>query len=240
MTALVCACCRREFVPSHYKRTKYCSDGCKNKHWRQQNPETMRAHRAKEVRPPRCHVTFAYCPDCGRAYRKGGSRCVLCTDARRKARARVYSEQRERANAKTRPSCTCEVCGVKWSPVYPHKGRAFCSRECQRKDERRRGHGGSARSRAKARGAKRQAVSWGKVGNRDGWKCSGCGEETPRWLRGKNVANSPELDHIVALSAGGPHTYDNVWMLCRRCNQEKSDMDVLDWLSLLRYKAVTG
>ncbi len=38
-----------------------------------------------------------------------------------------------------------------------------------------------------------------------------------------NQDNTAELDHIIPLSKGGPHTYSNVQTLCRKCNAEKSD-----------------
>ena len=34
--------------------------------------------------------------------------------------------------------------------------------------------------------------------------------------------NAPEMDHIVALSNGGPHVASNVQCLCRRCNHMKA------------------
>jgi hypothetical protein len=55
------------------------------------------------------------------------------------------------------------------------------------------------------------------------WKCSYCGCDTPKELRGKMQNNSPELDHIIPLSKGGSHTYDNVTLSCRKCNLSKNN-----------------
>ena len=33
----------------------------------------------------------------------------------------------------------------------------------------------------------------------------------------------PSIDHIIPISKGGTHTWDNVQLLCRRCNYMKSD-----------------
>lgn len=56
-----------------------------------------------------------------------------------------------------------------------------------------------------------------------GWKCTYCNTETPEYLRGKFVDNAPELDHIVPLSKGGSHTYENVTLSCRLCNLKKGN-----------------
>jgi 5-methylcytosine-specific restriction endonuclease McrA len=61
------------------------------------------------------------------------------------------------------------------------------------------------------------------VFNKCGWRCSYCGCETPKSLRGKFVLNAPELDHIVPLSKGGNHSYENVTLSCRGCNLSKSN-----------------
>jgi 5-methylcytosine-specific restriction endonuclease McrA len=61
------------------------------------------------------------------------------------------------------------------------------------------------------------------VFDRDNWACQRCGCRTPPSLRGTHVADAPELDHIVPLARGGTHTFDNVQLLCRQCNNRKSD-----------------
>lgn len=61
-----------------------------------------------------------------------------------------------------------------------------------------------------------------KVGERDRWKCHLCQRSTPKRLRGLNRSNSPEIDHIIPLSVGGAHTWDNVACCCRACNASKA------------------
>lgn len=60
-----------------------------------------------------------------------------------------------------------------------------------------------------------------KVFQRDKWRCKECGCKVQK----KNIYedNAAELDHIVPISLGGPHSYSNVQTLCRRCNQNKSN-----------------
>jgi len=45
---------------------------------------------------------------------------------------------------------------------------------------------------------------------RDGYACRGCG-----------VTENLTLDHVLAVRRGGPSTYENLQVLCRRCNSSK-------------------
>lgn len=56
-----------------------------------------------------------------------------------------------------------------------------------------------------------------------GWHCYIRGVETPRSLSGKQQSTAPQLDHIIPLSRGGPHTPENTACICARCNNFKGD-----------------
>jgi 5-methylcytosine-specific restriction endonuclease McrA len=60
--------------------------------------------------------------------------------------------------------------------------------------------------------------------------CAECGIETlhpqtPRAERPRERFNWATLDHIVPLSQGGGHTWDNAQLLCLSCNSRKSHAD---------------
>jgi 5-methylcytosine-specific restriction endonuclease McrA len=76
------------------------------------------------------------------------------------------------------------------------------------------------------------AVSPKAIFNRDGWKCQICMRPTPEKLRGTYKPNAPELDHIVPLSKGGPHTPSNIQTACRACNADKSDKRIIGQMGL--------
>ena len=61
-----------------------------------------------------------------------------------------------------------------------------------------------------------------EIFERDKWRCRLCRRKTPQELRGTREPNAPELDHIIPLSLGGPHTRKNVQCLCATCNRKKS------------------
>lgn len=141
-----------------------------------------------------------------------------------RARRDAYRQARLDA-ASARPCVTCGgPVGYSFAPY-----RKYCSRACVRAAdsyrEARRTH--KARRRARKRGAFIESVSPAKVFDRAGWRCQICGVKTPAKYRGTIRNDAPELDHIVPLSKGGAHSYDNTQCACRRCNQWKSDTTVV-------------
>jgi 5-methylcytosine-specific restriction endonuclease McrA len=73
---------------------------------------------------------------------------------------------------------------------------------------------------------------WHKeIFERDGYICQLCGRKTrPDWNH--NHPLYPNLDHIIPLSLGGPHTKQNVQCLCRHCNMKKKNTCVGDQFRL--------
>ena len=56
---------------------------------------------------------------------------------------------------------------------------------------------------------------------RDKGMCNLCGIPTQK--ESPYAPNACEIDHIIPLSREGDHTMNNVWVLCRSCNQHKSN-----------------
>lgn len=80
---------------------------------------------------------------------------------------------------------------------------------------------GNHRRRAKKFGVLYQSLNFRLVWERDCGRCQLCGKYTPWELRGKPHPDAPELGHIVPVSRGGPHSYENVECECRDCNGNK-------------------
>ncbi len=55
---------------------------------------------------------------------------------------------------------------------------------------------------------------------RDGWVCQICHELVDETMDGHKPLG-PTLDHIIPVSRGGTHTWDNVQLAHRRCNSRK-------------------
>lgn len=139
-----------------------------------------------------------------------------------------------------RPKAKCEVCGKVFIKKFNSANRA-CSRDCGfvikkieadnhregkyfertgRIYDRTRGYP----SRAKKFGCHYEKVDLRKIFKRDNWKCTACGIDTPKSLRGTFHNQAPEIDHVIPMSKGGPHTEWNLQALCRKCNGIKMDM----------------
>jgi 5-methylcytosine-specific restriction endonuclease McrA len=90
-------------------------------------------------------------------------------------------------------------------------------------------------ARARRLGLEREIVHRNKVFERDKWRCNHCQCKCVRpTAKTANNPNSATLDHIIPISRGGPHTYANSQLLCRRCNSLKgASMDKPEQLRLI-------
>lgn len=97
--------------------------------------------------------------------------------------------------------------------------RKFCGRACQKR----------ASDRVKSKARRAATRGFGAVEKvdptlvfvRDNWKCQICGMKTLQSKRGQPHPKAPELDHIMPLSLGGDHSYQNTQCTCRDCNSRK-------------------
>lgn len=68
---------------------------------------------------------------------------------------------------------------------------------------------------AKLRNARVESIDANAVYERDGWMCGLCGAVV--------VRGEESIDHILPISLGGDHTWDNVQLAHRRCNSAKGN-----------------
>jgi len=66
--------------------------------------------------------------------------------------------------------------------------------------------------------------------DRDGLHCVFCDED----LTDKEI----HLDHIIPESRGGPTTYNNLQVTCRKCNTSKGTLTEAEFTSRLRQRAL--
>lgn len=149
---------------------------------------------------------------------------VICHSVNRSkfcSRQCAYKHDRLIASSVAKLPCVCKECEKEFTPAYGVKLRVFCSSACRKRYTRR-------ASKMVRKAVMKGCVSVERIDpilvfNRDGWKCHICKRATPKRLRGTFDERAPELDHILPLSMGGSHTWDNVACACRRCNGEKSN-----------------
>lgn len=60
-----------------------------------------------------------------------------------------------------------------------------------------------------------------EIFERDNYICQHCGRKTRPDFKNQYHPLYPNLDHIIPLSKGGPHTRLNTQCLCHQCNMEK-------------------
>lgn len=219
----ICRACGREFhKKSHHKgggEAVYCSRECLEKKW------TKR--------------TTAICMFCGKEFKETRDRpnyycsksCSIAANARSKALEKKLEnevrEETERAleeaialveelTEKIRHERRCQNCG-RWFDQRESKRNKFCSKKCRNEDENRRKN-----KRLEKNGKPDLTISLTKLYMRDGGICQICGKAID-FDRDPNADDYPSIDHIVPLSKGGLHRWDNVQLACRRCNYIKGD-----------------
>jgi 5-methylcytosine-specific restriction endonuclease McrA len=136
--------------------------------------------------------------------------------SRRPEHVRLREESVQRRVVQT----ICDRCSSPFMQQVMGRPRRFCSRKC-RKSSNRRSDQKKDKQRALWAGVAYEPIKRDKVFERDGWRCRACGCHTPKSERGGIEPSAPELDHIVPMSRGGGHTYGNVQLLCRACNNAK-------------------
>lgn len=127
---------------------------------------------------------------------------------------------------------TCKHCGKQYVffPDMNRYGRkkplTYCSNKCSRKESRT----GNHNHRARQYGAEyERGITLRKVYQRDGGVCYLCGKRTDfkdAWtIGGYRVCGNtyPSIDHVIPISKGGSHTWENVRLACRQCNSLKGD-----------------
>jgi 5-methylcytosine-specific restriction endonuclease McrA len=108
-------------------------------------------------------------------------------------------------------SCQAPGCDSSWVSYAAMPDCDYCS-VCNPKRWR-----DNHRKRVKS-GVEREHIDRHAIFERDGYRCQICGKKT----RGKYPApSSPSLDHIIPLSKGGSHTWDNVRCAHFGCNARK-------------------
>lgn len=209
----VCQQCGKTFRPKRRERNKYCGHACYH--------EAQKEAKCRGIMP----VWVKVCPVCG-VHVDGPHK--YCSDecVKEKERQRALARDMEKYDP---PTYTCKECGQSFEPEYGNKRRVFCSDECARTyGNKMNPFKGTVNQRArkmlrnlfgKQWRQHYQPINRGRVFNRDGYRCQLCGCKVKRTKT--YHPQQATIDHIVPLSLGGGHSYENVQTCCQECNWKK-------------------
>jgi len=136
-------------------------------------------------------------------------------------------EEREQAKHESRKRIVvCDVCGKQFITYNPQQKR--CSTECAKAHKRGKQPSKNHRKRIRMYGGEYdRSVTLKRLIERDGLRCKICGEmcdtNDHRWSKWFGPLY-PTLDHVIPLSKGGGHTWDNVQVAHAICNSTKRDI----------------
>ena len=108
------------------------------------------------------------------------------------------------------------------------KGRAYRDKNKEKLAAAKRE--GSRRRRAFLRGCKNidKNVTQDSLRDRDGDLCGYCGVTMRFGVEGY-ADDKASIDHIIPLSKGGDHTFDNTLLCCLLCNTRKGNLSLSEW-----------
>lgn len=157
-----------------------------------------------------CHEFESTCIICGKRFTDTRPHKKYCSSTCRNRSSKGKGPYKQPHIA------TCQYCGATFETL--RDDAISCSQTCS--------FGLDRRARAdrfrelKRKGEYDYSITKEGVYERDGGICQRCGKLITYDVD-CNDDNYPTTDHIIPLSKGGTHTWDNVQLLCRRCNVMK-------------------
>lgn len=229
--------CNHEFEERHGKR--FCSRRCKElqskSSLKERDPVAFTAKRQKRYYTKK--AKFNKVCDCGNTYStyknnkvkcdackasesaakryfyvKPIKHCKVCSSLVPHHRSSYCSESCSRIGSAKKPKMiSCKVCNTQFRRL---SSELHCSKECKQITEKAR----SRRRRNAITRTQTQTIDPILLFEKYNWQCAMCSKPTPRELIGTFHNDSPTIDHVIPLSLGGTHTYDNLQLLCQYCN----------------------
>lgn len=221
-----CLYCGKEITRKSHKKggvLKYCDVNCYNK---------GTGRKTANVK------TYIACQYCGKIIEEGSHRANLyCSkkcatkgisarmtyhkrvEDERKAelleRYRQLMDEAEEIRNEIENGKVCKICGQYF--VAKYKTQTCCSKECIRKNQNR-----NKDKRIYKNGEPDLTITLTRLYMRDKGICQCCGKYID-FDCDPNSDDYPSIDHIIPIAKGGEHQWDNVQLMCRRCNYLKRD-----------------
>jgi len=214
----VCKQCGKEFKADENKRL-YCSRECQWASLKKQRPTAICGYCGKEFTIKRVDVPGKFCSHQCQIDSLHDERLqrleVKRIQREKKERERAEKKRIEAERIKAERTKRCEICGKIF--FGDAKTAKYCSVPCRKRADNR-----IKENRLKKCDIIDHSISLIGVYHRYGGVCQGCGQLLT-FDHNPNDDMYPSIDHIIPISKGGNHTWDNVQLMCRRCNYIKCD-----------------
>ena len=213
-----CQHCEKAFIPKASDRATYCSRDC---------AYAARRKRAETRVTPQRAVVTTNCTHCKREFVQTRSDTHCCSAECKRAENRNKDRIAKQVKNDVRIETVCQMCRNVIPEAIRHGSRMYCSERCAEKAYRKKRNAtintAQRRRRTRLRDATVEEVSPATVFNRDGWTCWLCSLPVDPKAAIPMPA-CPTLDHVIPLSKGGEHSYQNVRCACFACNSKKRDL----------------
>ena len=163
------------------------------------------------------------------------------TKARKAIEAREVAKRKDEreiarlirpVNAKTPGYRTCTICHkTEW--VEERSQAKFCSNRCRNKSPKAKLWDKNRRHKIRSKSLS-QLICLDELMKRHRNRCKQCNTLCVK-PEGYNHPNEGTIDHIMPLSKGGLHLWNNVQLLCRQCNSAKRDIVLPGTQMMLRF-----
>ena len=226
---------RREYN-KYYRETHREIERERAKRFRQNNPERVKEIKRK-YRENNSEKIKQYYDDY--LAKNGKTRRKILTEEEKVIK---YAEQKEKNKIRNKKRYEdnfisvqklCKYCGTPFLTQYK-KSKNFCSDECKHKQSHYMSKLAEKRRNGKITNLDRMDydITLPLVFNKDEGICKICGKpcDYDDYVVKNDVVivgkNYPSIDHIIPISKGGSHTWDNVQLAHKYCNSIKSDKNI--------------
>ena len=164
--------------------------------------------------------------------RARAKKAIEAEAARKRAEEREVARLIKPTNNKTPGYFTCTICKkTQW--VDQHSQKRFCSDRCRNKSPKAKLWRKNRRHKIRSKSLS-QSICLDELMKRNRNRCKQCNTLCVK-PEGYNHLNEGTIDHIMPLSKGGLHLWNNVQLLCRQCNSAKRDIVLPGTQMMLRF-----
>ena len=142
-----------------------------------------------------------------------------------KSKSTIRGKLKSMGLKENNPIKICPECGKQFKPPITHaETKKFCTESCKHKALTKKigiSLNSQRKIKAKQNGRYDKDINIYKLIERDGEQCYLCGDAVSFELNCYDP-KYPTIEHVLAISNGGTHSWDNIKVACRDCNCRKS------------------